>query len=171
MITFAALCLPHPADAQQDDQDLEYLLPVSGRITDGENRLAGCRIVTYDGNEAVGEVTTDKNGKFEVALKLARQYGLEFHKEGFVPKRIVIDTRAEVPAEHLAYVPLVMDISMLAVEKYQGVDTDVLDFPFAIVRYNKVVDAFVQDQEYTMGMQRANGALLLMAARAEKRQD
>lgn len=171
MITFAALCLPHPADAQKDDQDLEYLLPVSGRITDGENRLDGCRIVTYDGNEALSEVTTDKNGKFEVALKLDRQYGLEFHKEGFVPKRIVIDTRAEVPAEHLAYVPLVMDISMLAVEKYQGVDTDVLDFPFAIVRYNKVVDAFVQDQEYTMGMQRANGALLLMAARAEKRQD
>ena len=85
-----------------------------------------------------------------------------------MPKRIVIDTRADVEPEHLIYVPLVMDISMLAEEKYQGVDTDVLDFPFAIVRYNKSIDAFVQDQEYTMGMQRANGALLLMAARAEK---
>ena len=147
---------------------LQYLLPVNGRITDGENKLEGCRIVTFDGNEAIGEITTDKSGKFEVALKLDKQYGLEFHKEGFVPKRIVIDTRADIPAEHLAYVPLVMDISMLALDKYEGVDTDVLDFPFAIVKYSKSLDAFIQDQEYTMGMQRANGALLLMAARTEK---
>ena len=156
---------------EKDQADEEFFLPVTGRITDGENKLEGCRIVTYDGNDVIAEFATDKSGKFEVRLGLNKQYGLEFHKDGFVPKRIVIDTRADVPAEHLMYVPLIMDISMLEEDKYEGVDTDVLDFPFAIVKYSKVVDAFVQDQEYTMGMQRTNGSLLLMAARAEKRKN
>lgn len=156
------------AQSEKDQATEELFLPVSGRITDGENKLEGCWIVTYDGNDVIAEFATDKSGKFAMNLGLNKQYGLEFHKEGFVPKRIVIDTRADVPAEHLMYVPLVMDISMLEEEKYHGVDTDVLDFPFAIVKYSRVVDAFVQDQEYTMGMQRTNGSLLLMAARAEK---
>ena len=43
---------------------MQYLLPVNGRITDGENKLEGCRIVTFDANEADGELTTDKSGKF-----------------------------------------------------------------------------------------------------------
>ena len=60
---------------------------------------------------------------------------------------------------------------MLTVQYSPGPDTEVLDFPVAIVKYDKSLDAFIQDQEYTMGMQRANGALLLMAARTEKQKD
>lgn len=156
------------AIAQEEGSSDEYRLSVGGRITDGENKLEGCQIVAYRENERLDTIRTGKNGRFDLFLKLNESYSLEFSMPGFVPKRIVIDTHADVPEEHLLTVPLVMDISMLEVAKYQGVDTDVLDFPFAIVRYDKRVDAFVQDQDYTMGMQRANGALLLMAARTVK---
>lgn len=37
-----------------------------------------------------------------------------------------------------------------------------------MVKFNRTSMAFEQDVEYTMGMQRTNGALLLMAARAGK---
>ena len=65
--------------------------------------------------------------------------------------------------------PIGMDISLLEKAKYTGANTDDLDFPFAIVRWNKAQGAFVQDQEYTLDMQRTNGAILLMAGRVEKR--
>ena len=154
--------------AQEDQSPTEERLAVGGRITDGENKLPGCRIVAYRENERLDTITTGKTGKFELFLRLNETYSLEFSMPGFVSKRIVIDTHAKIPAEQLLTVPLFMDISMLAEGKYEGVDTDVLDFPFAVVRYDKGAGAFVQDQEYTMGMQRANGALLLMAARSVK---
>jgi len=147
------------------------MLPVQGRITDGESKLEGCRVVLLKGNVPVDTITTNKNGKFEHLLEIGQDHALVFLKEGFVPKRVVIDTRFPEDPTDIVFEPLVMDISLLAEDKYTGVDTDVLDFPFAIIRYDRKMGGFAQDQAYSMGMQRANGALLLMAARAGKRQD
>jgi hypothetical protein len=61
-----------------------------------------------------------------------------------------------------------MTMSMLPASKYEGADTDALDFPFAIVRWNKQAMAFVQDQQYTADMMRTNGAALLQAGRTSK---
>jgi hypothetical protein len=80
----------------------------------------------------------------------------------------VVDTHAETPEENLVFIPLHMDLSLLVADKYAGADTDVLDFPFAMVRYDKRAKAFVQDAQYTTDMQRANGAALLMAGRSSK---
>jgi len=55
---------------------------------------------------------------------------------------------------------------MMPASKYNGADTDELDFPFAIVAWDKRAQAFVQDREYTTDMMRTNGALLLMSGRA-----
>lgn len=144
-------------------------LEVYGRITDGENKLAGCQIIVYKQNEQVGEITTDKSGKFDVALAINETYSLELRKEGFAAKRIVIDTHMPPLKEdvELTIAPIGMDISLLEKSKYDGANTDDLDFPFAIVKWSKGQAAFVQDQEYTIGMQRTNGAILLMAARTE----
>lgn len=143
------------------------VVPITGRITDGDKKLEGCEVIVFEGNERVASQTTDRSGKFAVGLDLEKEYALEFRREGFVPKRIVVDTRAQLD-EGLVFSPLVMDVSMLMASKYEGADTDVLDFPFAIVRYDKKANAFTQDPTYTAGMMRANGALLLMAGRAGK---
>lgn len=144
-------------------------LSITGRITDGEDRLAGCEVITYQGNERLSSATTDKSGKFAVQIAVNGEYALELRKDGFLSKRIVVDTRTGIDPADLVLAPLVMDVSLLKADRYQGANTDELDFPFAIVRYDKAQHAFTQDMEYTMAMQRTNGALLLMAARAEKR--
>jgi hypothetical protein len=144
-------------------------LEIYGRLTDGENKLAGCQVTVYKDNDQVGDFPTDKGGKFDVALAMNATYSIEFRKDGFAPKRILIDTHmppARVGAE-VMIAPIGMDISLLEKVKYEGANTDELDFPFAIVKWSKSQGAFVQDQEYTMGMQRTNGALLLMAARTD----
>lgn len=144
------------------------LLEITGRITDGEKKLQGCEVVVYEGNDVVGKQMTDKAGKFGMGLDLGKEFAVVFSKEGFLPKRILVDTRANLPKEVLGIPPLQMEMSMLPASKYEGADTDVLDFPFAIVRFDKRTMSFAQDQQYTVDMMRTNGALLLMAGRAGK---
>lgn len=167
LLISAPLCtVPVSAQSGQD----EVLLPITGRITDGENKLEGCQVITYRDNEQVGSITTDKGGRFALGLALNRSFSIEFRKDGFVPKRVQIDTHFPKAVDDLVFEPLVMDIGMLAESKYNGVSTDELDFPFARVRYDERAGMFAQDPEWTMGMQRTNGALLLMAGRVEKRE-
>jgi hypothetical protein len=164
-----ALLLSATLPIAAQDKEEGTTLEIYGRLTDGENKLPGCQVTVFKENDTVGSFPTDKGGKFEVALALNATYSIEFQKEGFAPKRIVIDTHmppARAGAE-VMIAPIGMDISLLEKAKYTGANTDELDFPFAIVKWNKGQGAFTQDQEYTLGMQRTNGAILLMAARTE----
>ena len=144
-------------------------LIIDGKVTDGENKLANTEVILYKGNEKVSTQKTDKSGKFHAELDLQENYSLEFRSEGFVAKRIAVDTHMPKPKEdqYFELAPIVMDVSMLERKRYDGANTDDLDFPFAMVKFDKKQMAFAQDIEYTMGMQRVNGALLLMAARTE----
>ena len=155
--------------AQDYANGLEPLL-VDGRITDGEKKLAGAEVALLKGNEIVATAKTDKGGRFGFKLDLNTDYAMEFRQAGFVAKRIAIDTRMPKPRPGQEYelVPLDITISLLEKERYNGAPTDDLDFPFALIKFNKKTFTFEQDAEYTMGMQRTNGALLLMAARSEK---
>ena len=139
---------------------------MNGKVTDGENKLAGCTVTTFIENEVVATQTTDRGGRFAMGLGMDTQYAIEFRKDGFLPKRIIIDTHAKLPEGEIVFEPLDMDLSLLPLSKYEGADIDVLDFPFAIVRFDKRVNAFAIDQQYTTDMMRTNGALLLMAGRA-----
>ena len=144
---------------------------VDGRITDGENKLNGAEVVLFKGNEQTATVKTDKGGRFKLELEMNQDYSMEFRYEGFVPKRVAIDTRMPKPkpGQEFELEPLVIVISLLEKARYDGAPTDDLDFPFALIKFNKKTLTFQEDTEYTMGMQRTNGALLLMAARSEKR--
>lgn len=144
------------------------VLEVSGRISDGDKKLPGCEVVVYDGNDIVGTQLTDKGGRFSLGLGMGKEFAIVFQKEGFLPKRVLVDTRAKIPAEVMELAPLDMEMSMLPASKYDGANTDMLDFPFALVKWNRQLGAFVQDQQYTVDMMRTNGAALLQAGRAVK---
>lgn len=167
LVTALLLCVPGFAAHAQGTAE-ERVLPVDGRITDGDKKLEGCEVIVYRGNEEVARQVTDKSGRFRLGLGLNREFALVFQKEGFLPKRVLVDTRGKIPAEVIDIAPLEMTLSLLAASKYEGADTDVLDFPFAIVRWDKRAMAFVQDQQYTADMMRANGAALLQAGRTGK---
>ncbi len=107
---------------------------------------------------------TRRKGHFQTALEHDHVYTLEFSKAGFITKRIVVDTRADVHPSQLPGMPMLMDVEMLRTDRYKGIDTDALDMPFAIVRFDKRAREFVQDPEYAQEMHRTNSALLLQAA-------
>ena len=165
ILSFAAM-----SSFAQDYANAMGPMLVDGRITDGENKLAGAEVAIFRGNDLVETVKTDKGGRFKVKVDMNENYGLEFRHTGFVAKRIAVDTHMPKPkpGQEFELVPLDITISLLEKSRYDGAPTDDLDFPFAFIKFNKRTLAFEQDAEYTMGMQRTNGALLLMAARSEK---
>lgn len=165
ILPFAVLAFGLPTLAQQDES---RILEITGRITDGQKKLEGCTVTVYEGNDVVGTQKTDKNGRFGLGLGLQKEFAIVFEKEGFLPKRMLVDTRAKIPVEVLAIAPIDLEMSMLVATKYEGADTDVLDFPFAIVKWDRRLLAFAQDYQYTADMMRANGAALLQAGRAVK---
>lgn len=141
-------------------------LETGGKITDGEKNLEGVTVYALLDNIRVDSMVTKANGKFGLLLALQKEHMLEFRKEGFVSKRVLVDLRMKVrPNAEVVLAPIDMDISLLDEAYYEGADTDVLDFPSAIVRWDKGLTGFAMDHEYTMGMARANGSVLLMAAR------
>ncbi|HRH68293.1 MAG: hypothetical protein JNL43_09690 [Flavobacteriales bacterium] len=160
---FVLLCATSTVQAQD-----VLVLPINGRVSDGERKLEGCDILTYKGNDLVGKQTTTGNGRFGMVLGLGEEFAIEFRKEGYLPKRVLVDTRGDLPKDLVDIAPIEMAMSMLPSSKYEGADTDVLDFPFAIVRYDRGARAFIQDQQYTVDMMRTNGALLLMSGRSGK---
>ena len=87
-----ALLLSATLPIAAQDKEEGTTLEIYGRLTDGENKLPGCQVTVFKENDTVGSFPTDKGGKFEVALALNATYSIEFQKEGFAPKRIVIDT-------------------------------------------------------------------------------
>ena len=166
ILSICAIVLCVNAMAQKSDEPL--VLEIVGRITDGEKKLEGCHVTVFDGNDVVGDQLTDKSGRFGLGLGLQKEFAVVFEHEGFLPKRMLVDTRAKIPVDVVAIAPMEMEMSMLRADKYEGADTDVLDFPFAIVKWNRSVGAFTQDQQYTVDMMRANGAALLQAGRSVK---
>jgi hypothetical protein len=150
-----------------------YVLPpeqlvVQGRITDGDQVLSGAEAVLYKDNVAVARVSAGRRGHFRFRLDLQTHYVVEFKHAGSVTKRIALDT--QVPPSATSYghelEKIVLNITLLDRSRYQGAPTDELDFPSALIRYDRKTQSFQPDMEYTQAMQRTNGSLLLTAARA-----
>lgn len=149
-------------------QNEPIMLEVSGQVRGSEKKLAGCSIVIHEGNKIVGQQLTPKSGNFGFLLELNKEYAIVFSKDGYQRKSILIDTHAKLPAGTYAVAPFGMDLHMLPLDKYTGIDTDVLDFPYAIVKWDMKTMVFAQDEKYTGDMMRINGALLLQSGRATK---
>ena len=135
-------------NSHAQDSSEPLTLPIAGKVADSDDQL------------------TERNGRFTLELGLGEEFSMEFRMEGYLPKRILVDTRADLPKDLLGIAPVEIDMHMMPASKYNGADTDELDFPFAIVAWDKRAQAFVQDREYTTDMMRTNGALLLMSGRA-----
>lgn len=141
-------------------------LVLAGTVTDGENDLPGVDVALYKGNEVIATVQTSSSGAFKLKVPIHELYTLVFRQEGAVSKLAIIDTRipGHVIGGQIKLTPLDLSVSLLRRERYGNASTDDLDFPFAMVAYDRVTGRFQQDMDYTTSMQRLNGALLLMAA-------
>lgn len=151
-----------------------FFLPVSGLVKDGKAKVESATVNLYKVNKVVQSFTTKKNGKFDMELDLGTHYTIEVIKDGYITKRIGISTVSEVDYKRMEYMPYGVDIYLSPTDAYSGVDTDVLDFPFALVSYDHNDRLFLHDEKYTEGMQgeeqRIHHSAMLLSSKESKRE-
>ena len=142
-----------------------WFLPVYGRVKDGKEKIDAATVRLYKENEIVKTFETPKNGKFEMELDLGSYYTIEVEKDGYVGKRIGINTVSDIEMMKMQYLPYGVDIHLTSKDEYVGVSTDILDYPFALVSYDHKDRMFLHDEGYTEGMTSENDRLLRTALR------
>jgi hypothetical protein len=103
----------------------------------------------YDGNYLVSESKTSWNGKFSIGLAKNKHYTVQFDKDGYMTKRIVIDTEiGEDDRENVK--TFKFDVGLI--KRESGKDYSILDFPIAIIKYHPESNQFFYDNKYTEHM-------------------
>ncbi|MAY83373.1 MAG: hypothetical protein CMP59_04490 [Flavobacteriales bacterium] len=124
---------------------VDSLIGFEGLVFLGEDRGDEVHIELFDGNHKISSYTTTGNGKFILDLERNKYYIVQFSKENYVTKRVIIDTRIyddEVePKEEFHF-------DVFLIKSRKNVDYSLLDFPIAIVQFRESKQKFEYDEKY-----------------------
>jgi hypothetical protein len=128
-----------------------YILEVKGQVSNYGIDVTNAYIILFCNNQIIENKMVER-GKFSLKLKSNNYYVLEVRSEGFLPKRIVLNTN-DVPdniSEKHIY-EIILDL--VPVELVKLVDHTELDFPYAVITYDKAKGYFMHNQKYAAKMQ------------------
>jgi hypothetical protein len=154
--------LKHTLAPTQDT--VNFYLQINGSIRQmknvngdsGDNPWLDSAVVTvYQNNVVYTRVLTTRRGKCSIKLPLDRIYIVELSKPGYVSKKFEVNTKTPINKKD-AYD---FDFDMNIFEDIEGLNTQVLEKPIAIVFYNITNNQFEYDAAYT---NRINNDLKLM---------
>lgn len=115
-------------------------------ILEGEGQK-GVTVKLYCGNEEVMSIDSTEFSKVYFTLKRDMNYTVEISKEGYVPRLVSISTF--VP-KNIPLRPLFrfeFEVEML--KEVKGHDNIFVDFPVALVSFNRSKDCFEYSKKYT----------------------
>lgn len=107
----------------------------------------------YEGNDCIATYTTESKGRFLFSCGVEKYYTLEFKKEGYVTKRVVINTR---DTKYIRKKIKVFEFDVVLIKESSEVDYEEYDFPVTIIEISKNRDEFVQNSKYTRKRRIAN---------------
>ncbi len=113
---------------------------INGSPKDGEIKL-------YENGRLVETYISDRSGKMKVDLDLNKDYILEFSKEGYVTKKININT--EMPEEYLnnRFAPIRFAVDLF--QQYDEVNTVVFTQPVGVIKFYEQIGDFDYDVDYS----------------------
>jgi hypothetical protein len=121
-------------------------LEIKGYVFEKNEKVNDAEVKLYQNNKIV-KITTTKNSKFQFILFTGMRYMIELNKPDCVSERIQIST-LEKTAFSGKYT-YKFRVDLLKVTKFTGVDISDLDFPTAIIKYNKDEGEYMHDKSYT----------------------
>jgi hypothetical protein len=112
--------------------------------------LTGVTITIYQDNDPIIKIANVQVTSKTFLLKQNKQYTIEVSKEGYYSKRVRIATFLPVNAFNAEIdEPYEYDLQMELVKVKQGVQSFFMDFPIALISYNKQNDIFSYNNKYT----------------------
>lgn len=108
--------------------------------------ISGVSIVLYCGNEEVMRIDSTEKSKTEFTLKRDQYYTVEIKRPGYAPRLVGIYTNipAAVPLKPLFRYEFEVEMA----PQLQSTDDFYLDFPVALVSFNKKNEAFEPHKKY-----------------------
>lgn len=126
-------------------------LNISGTVYEIPDRMDGCNIIVHQNGTPSLYTKSSKNGTFNVSLEFGNQYIIEFSYEGYVSKKLSVDTENNVED-----VTSDKSIENLVIDLFQalpGEDYKVLEKPIAKIIYDPEKGAFSYDMAYNSEIQ------------------
>ncbi|MEQ8623625.1 MAG: hypothetical protein RJQ00_02850 [Vicingaceae bacterium] len=103
-------------------------------------------VKVFDDNKCISTLETKSNGKFVFIADSEKYYTLQFEKEGFFTKRIIIKTDK---TQNIDFSSKTYKFDVGLVKKEPYLDNDSYDFPMAILELNHQNREFEFNKEYT----------------------
>lgn len=126
-------------------------LEIRGYVFEKNEKVNDATVKLYQNNKIV-EITTSKNSKFKFILFSGIRYMIEISKPDCIPERIQISTlqKTAFGGKYLYE----FRVDLLKSNKFTGVDISDLDFPTAIIKYDKDLGEYIHDKSYTKMVKR-----------------
>jgi len=121
-------------------------LVIKGYVFEGDEKVDGALVKLYQNNKVV-QMTKTKKSKFQFILFSGMRYMVEIIKPGSITERIQISTeeKTQFGGKYLYE----FKVDLMSVNKFKGVDISNLDFPTAIIKYNKDDGEYKHDAAYS----------------------
>lgn len=139
-------CLTFMAANAQDRLDT----PVKIKVEDGN--FDGVSVVVK--NNTTGETNTVAGApKLDLSLKINSDYVISFSKPGYITKRIAINTNTPVDRASQGFYPFNFEVVIF--KQYDGVNIVIFNQPVGKISFNRLIDDFDYDTDYTKQIQSA----------------
>lgn len=120
------------------------------------------KFMVNDGSISSGKIKVEKNGKqvsvvevkkskFEFALEYDCQYVFSYIKEGYVTKKVEVNTNVPKEKQSLEFEPFKFDVEIF--KQYEGVNTVIYNQSVGKIKFNDVLNEFDYDTDYTKSIQ------------------
>ena len=140
------LCFAVGVQAQDD-----LIIYGTAKDSDTFKKLSGVEVTVLKGGSEFDHIPIGSSGKFEVNLPLGGDYTIIFEKDGFVSKRVFIQT-SQVPVEDREG-GFEMDVDMTLFAYIEGFDTKILEQPIGKAAFDNIKNSLVWDFGYTEDIQ------------------
>ena len=123
---------------------------VYGKMKLEKGSLDG-RIELFENGSRKSVRKVDGTGKFDFGLELNKDYVISFSQEGYVTKKIALNTTVADDRAELGFAPFQFQVTLF--KQYEGVNFVVFNQPVGKIKYNEEVEDFDYDTDYTKSIQ------------------
>ncbi len=103
-------------------------------------------------NKVLKQTTVTGRRSFKFLLAKNRWYAIRISKKGYSPRLISICT--DLPKSKEGFYKFHFDTELIPINKAELMDQEVLDFPIAIISFDKDAEWFYYNEEFTSNMKR-----------------
>lgn len=134
--------------------DAEVCLEVSGNLATGIKSSGGVYLVKLiEDNKVIEQMEVGSKEKFKLNLKRDKMYTVKIEKAGFISRMVSVCTTMPPNAKKSNLYRFHFNIELFSEAFSRYFDADDIDYPIALINYDKNKGFFNYDKNYTSKIQ------------------